>query len=157
MALPKLFNLNLEYCIKLKNLTPLASMANLRQLNLAYSYAWDFFPLHALVNLEYLSLYKCSELKQVHLEHVGANCKKLEELDISFTQTSSLDFLALLPQLKKLALESTNIHDISCIAHLSLLSELVIAKNFGISTLQPLCSLTRLKKLNAASTRVSDL
>lgn len=114
----------------ISNLAPIATLKNLKKLNLEWQQIEDLTPL--------------SELEQ------------LEELDLSHNLIRDTTALSSLQQLKKLDLSSNLIYFISPISSLTKLEELYIARA-SISDIEALNSLTNLKKLDLASNNISNI
>ena len=114
------------------NISALAPLTNLRQINLQGMRLADISPLRGLISLTYLNL-----SDNVNL--------------------SNISFLAGLIQLRELNLYNNRITDVSSLASLVNLKSLSLGFNLGLSDLSALGNLTELEFLYLDSTKVSDL
>jgi hypothetical protein len=111
------------------DLTPLAGLTNLTELDLSYNNISDLSPLAGLTNLT--------------------------ELGLSSNNISDITPLAGLTNLRSLSLHNNNISDITPLAGLTNLTELVLSQN-NISDISPLAGLTNLTTVSLWYNNISD-
>ena len=124
------------------DLSPLASLTNLRTLDIAYSKINDLTSLSSLNNLTMLLLgsNQISDISPLAL------LTNLTSLDLEYNQISNVSSLAGLTNLEYLYLDDNQISDILPLASLTNLSKLWVSDN-QISDISPLLSLTKLHTL----------
>jgi internalin A len=132
------------------DLTPLASLTNLKILKLSFNKIDNLKPLVNLKNLTFLELVSTpiSDLKPL------SSLTKLIVLDLSATPISDVKPLAKLTKLRKLRLILNRISDVRPLANLTNLNELYLIGN-NISDVRSLASLTKLTVLDLRSTNVN--
>jgi internalin A len=160
----------------IRDVTPLASLTSLRDLNLARNEVEDVGPLSALSALTSLSLYgnpvrdlaplgRLTRLQRLNLEQVpGARdltalggLAALTRLDIGGPAVVDLRPLATLGSLERLSLRgSTSLSDIGPVRHLRHLETLLLGGS-AVADLGPLADATELVTLGLESTYVRDL
>ena len=152
-----------EYSIS--NLAPIATLNNLKELNLEKQAVNDLSPLSALSRLEKLDLSRnqindlaplnsLSELKEldlsynlVHFLAPLSSLTKLEELDIEHSVVSDVEALNTLINLRRLNLGYNRIDNVEPLVSLYNLKELDLRRN-RIRSISPLASLTNLVELH---------
>jgi TGS domain/Leucine Rich repeats (2 copies) len=137
---------------KLKDLSPLANLTALQNLDLRGTEVSDLSPLANLTALQTLDLRgtEVSDLSPL------ANLISLQNLDLRDTQVRELSPLAGLIALQSLHLRDSQISDVSSLASLIALQSLDL-RHTPISDLSPLASLTALRNLYLRDTPVSDV
>ncbi|MBR4906255.1 MAG: hypothetical protein IKZ44_05305 [Clostridia bacterium] len=125
---------NQEDGVKLTNIDWIASLTNLRQLNLCHNAIDDISAIAGLDQLEYLNLAD-NDLRDEQLKYL-TGLYKLRELDLY--------------QLPKLT-------DVSPLAKLSALEYLHLGQDHSIETVKPLTGLDNLRKLRLNDTAVEDI
>jgi len=159
---------------QVRDLSPLAGLANLKQLDLRNTSVSDIGPLAGLTDLQQLSLGRtwaeffawAEELGRPRELYLGgpsvsdvgplAGLTNLQRLILSGTSVSDVGPLAGLTNLQELSLSHTSVSDVGPLTGLTNLQELVMFRT-SVSDLGPLAGLTHLQKLNLSGTSVSDL
>ncbi len=134
------------------DLTPLAGLSSLQQLDLSGTGVSDLAPLAGLTSLQQLSI----SFTQVSDLAPLAGLTSLRQLDLSRTEVSDLAPLAGLTSLQQLDLAGTQVSDLAPLAGLTSLQQLDLSGT-QVSDLAPLAGLTSLQQLYLAETEVSDL
>jgi len=153
----------LEHCTNLRSLdlslnhiisdiSPLAGLTSLIELNLWHNQISDISPLASLTSLIELNL-GSNEIGDISLL---ASFTNLTLLDLRENQIGDISPLANLTSLTSLSLGSNEISDISPLANLTSLTELDLGAN-PISDISPLASLTSLTELNLGGYPISDI
>lgn len=134
------------------DLTPLAGLHNLEQLDLTAVQVEDLTPLAGLRKLQVLELMgtRVVDLKPL------AGLANLERLDLRSTQVVDLEPLAGLTNLRRLNLRSTRVVDLEPLAELHSLRRLDLG-GAPVVDLRALAGLHNLRQLNLEGTRVVDL
>lgn len=147
-------NLHSEALHELKDLTPLAELRALQQLEVTSSPANDLTPISRLTSLRHLTLASMQELSDISpLTGLVA----LEHLNLAAVpKVSDLRPLKNLTALRSLNLFNTAVVDISPIEHCKQLQVLNLS-NTGVADLSSLAGLSRLRVLALSGTRVMDL
>lgn len=152
----------IEYCVNLtgidaesnriRDLSPLSGLANLRDLVLWHNKVYDASPLASLVGLQRLSIGKN------HISDVSpfASMAGLRELLLRFNEISDVTPLRGMTWLSALSLSSNRIEDISALASLTGLTDLYLSSN-RIEDVSPLAGLTGLRLLRLDGNRISDV
>jgi internalin A len=136
------------------DLSPLAGLQGLQSLDLSRTGVAELSPLAGLSNLQYLSLYFCSDVKDLS---PLAGLQKLRSLDLLWTGVTDLSPLAGLHELQSLRLwNCKGVTDLAPLASLQALEHLDLSLT-TISDLSPLANLEELQSLSLASTRILDL
>jgi antitoxin component YwqK of YwqJK toxin-antitoxin module len=150
-GLTKLTNLNLSGG-QITDLSPLKGLTNLDRLNLWGDQITDLSPLSGLTNLDrlYLRGDQITDLTPL------AGLTKLTNLNLSGGQITDLSPLKGLTNLDRLYLRTDQITDLSPLAGLTKLEELSLYKN-QITDLSPLKGLTNLEELYLYKNQISDL
>jgi len=157
----KISNLSgLEYCGNLQSLrlpnhliadvTPLARLRKVVQLNLTRNQVANLRPLRFLEELESLEL---NDNQVIDVRPIQW-CKKLIVLDLGQNRIQSVETLENLSDLTYLRLDRNRIANISPLSGLTKLKELYLSGNL-IQSLEPLSMLTGLLSLHVADNRVS--
>jgi internalin A len=136
----------------INDLSPLAALFQLKQLNLGNTGICDLSLLSGLSQLELLSVEHTSIRDLTPL----TGLKQLSFLNLSDTAISDLSPLAQLKKLSTLVLNNTAISDLSPLAELKGLTHLVLT-NTGIRDFLPLTGLDQLRGLYLSNTTISDL
>lgn len=142
---------------RIKDLTPLANLTNLKKLDLSYNQEIsDLSPLSKLNNLTELIIYvnKIEDLTPL------ANLTNLERLSMTANQISDTTPLAKLTNLVYLDLGSNPITNLSGISGLININKLDLRNNtsyYKLKDLSPLSNLTNLTELYLDSNRIEDL
>ena len=167
----KLHTLNLNNCLSLIDLSPLAGLTNLSTLDLSYCASLsDLSPLSGLTNLSTLNLSSCESLSDLsplagltNLSTLNLSCctslsdlRGLDELtNLSILNLSSCESLSDLIPLSGLRNLSTldlngcySLSDLSPLAGLTNLSTLDLNTCKSLSDLSPISGLTKLSSLN---------
>jgi Leucine-rich repeat (LRR) protein len=153
----------LEHCTNLRSLdlslnhvisdiSPLAGLTSLIELNLWHNQISDISPLASLTKLTALDL-SGNEIGDISLL---ASFTKLTALGLSDNEIGDISPLASLTSLISLSLGSNEISDISPLANLTSLTELDLGDN-PISDISPLASLTSLTELNLGGYPIGDI
>ncbi len=122
--------LDLSVYPRLRNIDPVAKLANLKRVDISGTQIRDIIPLK--------------------------NLTRLEVLDCSRTEISSLDPLKYALGLKSLRIDSTKISDISAMSSMENLQHFSATHTY-ISSLEALSGLKNIKKLNLSKTRIRSL
>lgn len=138
---------------KIKDISALSELTNLRTLKLERNDLTDISALSDLTNLSALYLNGNS-----NLEDIGAvkNLTSLVTLEIGSTGVSDLSALAGLTKLKTLNAPGNGISDLTPLKNLTNL-EILNLKNNQVTDISPLSGLTRMKELTLDSNRVEDI
>jgi hypothetical protein len=150
-GLTNLQQLNLQFT-PVADLSPLAGLTNLQQLNLQFTPVADLSPLAGLTNLQYLYLWNMQVADLSPL----AGLTNLQSLDLRGTQVADMSLLAGLTDLQYLYLGSTQVADLSPLAGLTDLQYLDLRRT-QVTDLSPLTGLVNLQSLNLMNTQVTDL
>jgi len=153
----------LEYCTDLtrlhlgdrcqiSDLSPVASLANLRSLHLYRCEITDISPIASLTSLTMLSL----DMNQISDISPLASLTNLRFLSLDGCEITDVSPLASLTSLTMLSLDMNQITDISPIASLTSLTDLQLGWN-QISDISPLASLTNLRFLSLWGNEISDI
>jgi Leucine-rich repeat (LRR) protein len=135
------------------NITGLEHCTNLRSLDLSLNHIIsDISPLASLTSLIELNL-GSNEIGDISLL---ASFINLTLLDLGYNQIGDISPLANLTSLTSLSLSDNQISDISPLANLTSLTELDLGAN-PISDISPLASLTSLIELTLGSNEISDI
>ena len=134
------------------DLSPLADLTSLTRLGLRDNNISDLSPLAGLTNLTWLGLWgnRISDLSPL------TRLTKLTELRLGGNKITDISPVAGFINLETLLLRGNNISDISAISGLTNLTRLGLAHN-NISDLSPLARLTNLATLGLHGNRISDL
>ena len=180
--LTKLEELNLEKDYdaseneKLKDISPLLNLVDLRQLNLRDQNIIDTKPMKSLINLKELDL-SCNRLLSditslsflINLEKLDISLTKitsieplkelirLKELNISFNKINNISSLSSLVSLEKLKLSTLILINIEPLKELKNLKELDLSYNYNLSDISPLSSLVKLENLKLYKINVSNV
>ena len=149
--LAKLTTLDLAYT-SVSDVAPLANLTQLTWLSLAYTAVSDVAPLANLTQLTWLSLAYTAVSDVAPL----ANLTQLTYLQLSNTAVSDVAPLANLTQLTTLYLHHTAVSDVAPLANLTQLTELYLYHT-AVSDVAPLANLTQLTTLYLHHTAVSDV
>ena len=152
--LPKLQDLDLEFCQSLTDLTSLAGLRELQTLDLKFCRALtDLTPLAGLRKLQWLDLRHTGVTDLAPL----AGLRELQTLHLSWTGVQDLTPLAGLERLRRLHLDDCKgLTDISPLAGLQGLRSLDLSRT-RVADLSPLAALHGLETLRLSGTRVTDL
>ena len=153
----------LEHCTNLRSLdlslnhiisdiSPLAGLTSLIELNLWHNQISDISPLASLTSLIELTL-GSNEIGDISLL---ASLTNLTLLDLGYNQIGDISPLANLTSLTSLSLSDNQISDISPLANLTSLTELDLGAN-QISDISPLAKLTSLIELTLGSNEIGDI
>ncbi len=128
---------------RITDVTPLAELTKLTELNIRETRVTDLAPLAGLTNLTTL------RIEENILSNIMplAGLTNLRELDLYYTQTTDVTPLAGLTELTKLDIRGNKITDLTPLAGLTKLTKLFAASN-KITDLTPLAGLTNLTKLH---------
>ena len=158
----------------ISNVSPLASLTNLEELDLASTGVSDVSALARLTNLEELRLLntgvsdisllaRLTNLEELDLYGTGvsdvsslASLTNLKWLHLGWTGVSDVSLLARLTNLERLYLDGTGVSDVSSLARLTNLEWLYLGWT-GVSDVSSLASLTNLERLGLQRTDVSDV
>jgi Leucine-rich repeat (LRR) protein len=150
-GLTSLIELNLWHN-QISDISPLASLTSLIELNLGSNEIGDISPLASLTNLTLLDL----GYNQIGDISPLANLTSLTSLSLSDNQISDISPLANLTSLTELDLGANQISDISALANLTSLTELDLGSN-EIGDISPLANLTNLTVLHLWNILISDI
>ena len=156
--LVSLTSLEIENCLQISDLSPLAGLTQLTELHLYSSLqVSDLSPLAGLTQLTELLLTLGSQVSD--LSPLAGLTQLTELLLTGDLQVSDLSPLAGLTQLTELLLTlGSQVSDLSPLAGLTQLTELLLTLGSQVSDLSPLAGLTQLTKLYlTGSSQVSDL
>ena len=143
------------------DLSPLAGLTSLTQLNLNYNKISDLSPLASLANLKSLNLaavhirWDESDTSTLDLSPL-ADLTDLTNLDIPYNNVTDISPLADLINLTRLDIRSNHISDISPLAGLTKLAYLNAQEN-EIDNVSPLSGLTVLRELVLSNNLISDI
>jgi len=157
----------LEHCTNLRSLdlsfnhiisdiSPLAGLTSLIELNLWHNQISDISPLASLTSLIELNL-GSNEIGDISLL---ASLTNLTLLDLGYNRIGDILPLANLTSLTSLSLSDNQISDISPLANLTSLTELALGATLEanqISDISPLASLTSLTLLDLMYNQISDI
>ena len=133
------------------DLTPLASLIELRNLNLARNQISDIHPLSGLINLAGLILWS-NEIQDIA---PLANLTNLTSLNLADNRVQDITPLANLAPLETLRLDRNAITDITPLANVTALEILWLDRN-AIADITPLVGLKNLKELRIAKNLIYD-
>ncbi len=136
----------------ISDVSPLAGLTQLTDLNLAGNDVSDVSPLAGLTQLTELYLWDTAVSDVSPLSALT----QLTDLNLVRTGVSDVSPLAGLTQLTWLPLAGTGVSDVSPLAGLTQLTELRLGGT-GVSDVSPLAGLTQLRRLELNSTAVSDV
>ena len=134
------------------NLAPLATLKNLKELNLERQMIDDLNPLAALGKLEKLNLSRNLISDTTPL----GSLKELRELDLSYNLTYFLAPLSSLTKLEQLNIERASVSNVEALNPLIGLKKLKLGSN-RINDIQPLSSLYNLEKLDLSGNVLRDI
>ena len=139
--------------LEVKDLSPLSNLKKLRYLHLTNTNVNDIEPLSDLTQLVYLDL----DYTRVSDLSPIKNLKKLGHLDLSGNpQIKVIEPLAELTNLRMLDLNSTGVSDVTALSDLPNLSFLEL-DDTPVSDISPLSDLRNLGNLNLGNTSVTDI
>ena len=150
-ALTQLTELNLVGTDVL-DVSPLAALTQLTELNLAGTAVSDVSPLAALTQLTWLNLFNTAVSDVSSLSALT----QLRRLYLDDTGVSDVSPLSALTQLTELHLVDTGVSDVSSLSALTQLRRLHLVDT-GVSDVSPLSALTQLRRLYLDDTGVSDV
>lgn len=136
----------------IQTIEPLASLVNLRTLNLAYTPITDLTPIRNLSELTDLDL----SYTKVQDLSVLKYCDKLARFKINATPIQDITVLQEMPALEHLELRQTNVSDFSALSSLTSLKHIDL-EGTRIASLDPLKGSTQLTELNASRTGIGNL
>ncbi|MCG9895570.1 MAG: hypothetical protein MH204_08860, partial [Fimbriimonadaceae bacterium] len=134
------------------DISPLAGLTDLRDLNLPGTKVSDVSALAGLTGLEELGLWDTQVADLSPLKELTA----LAHLSLRSTPISEIGALALLKGLRTLNLSRTRVSSVSSLKELGLLEE-VFLSHTEISNVSPLSGLTALRGVNLCRTEVEDV
>lgn len=137
---------------ELTDISPLAGLVHLSNLNLGFNQISNIDPLSGLVHLSELNL-NANRIRDISLL---SRFVSLSSLDLSFNQISNIRPLSGLVQLSRLYLHENQISDISPLSGLVELSSLDLTYN-KIRDISPLSSLVQLSHLELNENQISDI
>jgi formylglycine-generating enzyme required for sulfatase activity len=158
---------------QLADLSPLAGMVGLKELDLFHTAVSDVSPLAGLGRLEALDLgntavrslaplARLGSLRRLYLSNSAvddvtplAGMVGLKELDLSHTAVSDLSPLAGLDRLEALDLGNTAVRSLALLTRLGALRRLDLS-NTAVDDVTPLAALIQLEELDLSRTRVHD-
>ena len=137
----------------ISDLSPLAGLAKIQEINFEETEVADLLPLNALYNLEIINA------GNTHISNLAplARLKKLRKLDTIKSDISDLSPLAGLTNLTRLNLYASNVTNLLPLKHLTKLTWLGLRYVNGISDYSPLAGLTNLKHIDLFRNRTSDI
>lgn len=156
------------------DISPIASLKNLKKLSVDNSNVNDISALKDLTNLEILwlqdnplenisNLKKLTSLKELLLtrtlvKNVSSLCKllSLEVLSLSGTKIEDLKQLSDCNNLKELSIGFTNISDLNPLSNLIHLEELAL-QGTQVTSIEPLKNLVKIERLELYNTKIKDL
>lgn len=141
---------NDEYSIS--DLAPIATLRELKELNLEQQRINDLSPLSALSQLEKLDL---SRNRINNLAPLNS-LLELKELDLGYNLIHFLTPLSSLTKLEELNIEHSVVSDLEALSSLINLRQLNLSFN-RINNVEPLVSLYNLKKLNLSRNRIQSI
>ena len=136
----------------ISDISPLAELTKLEELDLWNNRITDVSPLAKLTNLEELDLWG----NQITDVTPLAGLKNLTKLVLVGNQVTDLTPLARLNKLTKLYLPKNQITDLAPLANLKSLTKLVLLGN-QITDVKPLTGLNRLTKLHLPKNQITDI
>lgn len=139
-----------EYLIS--NLAPIATLNNLKELNLEKQTISDLSPLSTLSQLEKLNLRR----NQINDLAPLNSLSELKELDIGYNLIHFLEPLSSLTELEELTIEHSVVSDVEALSSLINLRRLNLSYN-RINNVEPLVSLYNLKKLDLRRNRIKNI
>ncbi|MBN1974383.1 MAG: leucine-rich repeat domain-containing protein [Sedimentisphaerales bacterium] len=145
------FPITSEYA-PFKNLGPISSLENLKELNLNGALVRDLEPIKKLKNLEILNLSKSNVTNIKPLNGLV----KLKILDLTETAVNDLEPLRKLSNLEELYLGNTKVSSLEPLTGLKNLDTLQFF-NTEVSDLEPLKGLTNLRVLSVFSNKLTNL
>ena len=151
-----LYGLRLEELVlganEIRDIRPLITLRQLKQLNLNFNEIRDISPLAALRQLERLELWdnQISDVRSL------TGLTQLTYLELDENEISDLRPLAGLTRLQTLYLNTNEISDLRPLAGLTNLEELQLYGN-EISDLRPLAGLTNLEQLSLGNNQIIDV
>lgn len=145
-------NPNTDKQNSIADLTLLAQLPNLQQLDCSNTQVADLTPLANLQNLQQLG---CSFTLVTELTPL-ADLQNLQQLDCSYTQVDDLTPLVSLQDLHWLDCSKTQVVDLTPLTNLQNLQRLDCS-NTQVTDLTPLVNLQNLQRLGCFNTQVSDL
>ncbi len=148
---PDLKNL-ISNSIQITDLSPLAGLSNLQELDCSNNQITDLSPVAGLTNLQILDFYSTQITDLSPL----SNLFNLQQLDCESTQVSDLSSLSNLFNLQQLNCSRTQVSDLSPLSNLANLRELYCNSN-QITDLSPVVGLTNLQILYCNSNQITDL
>jgi len=179
--LEKLEELNLSQNHRIKDITPLKNLTNLKHLVLDENLISDISPLANLVNLEYLELSynpinsinalgNLSKLKTLYLAKSRQNaegvisdlspiskCKKLEQLWITgFVNVKDISCLKTLTNIENLNITWCKVESIEALSYMEELERLRLDQN-QISDITPLKNLSELNYVRLWDNQIKDI
>jgi internalin A len=134
------------------DLSQLTGLQNLQQLKCSNTQIADLSPLARMQNLQILD---CQNTKIANLSPL-AGMQNVQKLDCSFTPVADLSPLAGMQNLQKLYCFGTQVSDLSPLAGMQNLQELN-CQNTKVANLSPLAGMQNLQILFCSSTLVADL
>ena len=150
--LPGLKTLDLSNTTKVSDLSSLAELTTLQELNLNCPRVHDLKPLAGLTALQKLNLSRAKVSDISLLEGLTA----LQELNLCLTKVRDLKPLAGLTALQKLDLSKIKVSDISPLQGLTALQELNLVGTW-VRDVSPLAGLIALQDLSLRETAVNDI
>ena len=145
-------NLSLGTVGMVSDLTPIANLSALRNLNVAGNQINDIRPLASLINLQELIL-RGNQIRDIT---PLANLTNLTALNLARNDIENLESLARLIHLQILDLSHNGVEDITLLANLTALTKLTLSHNQA-SDLNPLARLIGLTSLDLDNNRIRDL
>lgn len=132
----------------------------MQKLNLANNNITDITPISNLSNLTLLDLSNNANIKIYDKETEECylpNKENLQELNISFTNTSDISFVSQLSNLKILNLSNNAIGATTQLQHLSNIEVLNLSSNASIKAIDDILGLSTLKNLDISQTGITSL
>ena len=145
-------SLSFEPNDSITNLAPIATLKNLKELNLDRQMIDDIKPLSALSQLEKLNLSRNLIYETAPLGLL----KELRELNLSYNPIYFLAPLSSLTKLEKLNIERASVSNIKALNPLISLKRLKLGSN-RINDVRPLSSLYNLEKLDLSGNVIRDI
>ena len=137
----------------LSDITPLQNLTKLEQLNLVKNHITDITPLHNMTNLWQLYLTKNQITDVTPLSGMGS---KLKQLFLGNNKISDISTLGGLKHLDMLELNANPIKDISPLSNLSNLREVFLCGN-NLTSLSPIAGLSSLTELYVEDNAITDI
>lgn len=134
------------------DLSPLAGLTNLQELDVSNTEVSDLSPLSGLTNLQQLYIWKTSVNNLSPL----SNLANLQVIDVSETQVTNLSPLSCLANLQIFDVRNSPVNDLTPLSNLKNLQHLGVL-NTPVTDLSPLSRLENLQQLDASSTQLTDL